>query len=111
MKIERQKVGSVDVLIPAGPLVDQDATDFVKKLLERVGSSNPRIAIAMQDVPYLDSEAMEGLLAAADELGAHASLLNLVNVTPTCRETLELTGVADRLRFFQEVQDVAKSYL
>ncbi len=111
MKIEQQKVGSVDVLTPSGPLVDHDASDFVKKLMERIGSSNPRIAIAMQDVPYMDSEAMEGLLTAADELGAHASLLNLVAVTSTCRETLELTGVADRLRFFQDVQDVAKSYL
>jgi len=111
MKIEQQKVGSVDVLTPSGPLVDQDGADFVKKLMARVASSNPRIAIAMQDVPYMDSEAMEGLLDAADELGAHASLLNLVSVTATCRETLELTGVADHLRFFQDVQDVAKSYL
>lgn len=111
MKIETKKVGSVDVLAPSGALVDQDATDFVNKLLNRVGSSNPRIAIAMQDVPYLDSEALEGLLTAADELGAHAGLLNLVSVTPTCREALELTGVADRLRFFQDVKDVAKSYL
>lgn len=111
MKIEHRKVGSVDVLTPNGALVDQDATDFVAKLLTRLQSANPRVAIAMQDVPYLDSEAIEGLVAAADDLRQRAGVLNLVNVPGTCREAMELTGVSDRFRFFQEVQDVAKSYL
>ena len=111
MKIEHRKVGSVDVLTPSGALVDEDATDFVAKLLKRLESSNARVAVAMQDVPYLDSEAIEGLLAAADDLVQRAGTLNLVNVTGTCREALEITGVASRFRFFQDVQDVAKSYL
>ena len=111
MKIEHRKVGSVDVLTPNGALVDQDATDFIAKLLKRLQSPNPRLAIAMQDVPYMDSEAIEGLAAAADDLRQRAGILNLVLVPGTCREAMELTGVADRFRFFEEVQDVAKSYL
>jgi len=111
MKIEFRKVGSVDVLTPSGALVDQDAADFVAKLLKRLESPNPRVAVAMQDVPYLDSEAIEGLVTAAEDLRGRAGILNLVNVTSTCREAMELTGVSDRFRFFQDEQDVAKSYL
>jgi len=111
MKVEQRKVGSVDVLTPFGALVDKDATDFVATLRRRLASGNPRVAVAMQEVPYLDSEAIEGLVTAADELASHAGVMNLVSVNGTCRETLELTGQADRFRFFQDVQDVAKCYL
>ena len=111
MKIEHRKVGSVDVLTPYGALVDQDAAEFVATLLRRLRTSNPRVAVAMQEVPYLDSEAIEGLVGAAEELAGHAGILNLVGVTGTCREALELTDTADRFRFFQDVQDVAKCYL
>lgn len=111
MKIEHRKVGSVDVLTPCGALVDQDAGAFVEALHKRLATPNPRVAVVMQEVPYLDSEAIEGLVGAADQLASHASVLNLVGVNGTCRETLELTGQADRFRFFQDVQDVAKCYL
>ena len=66
---------------PIDGLVDQDATDFVARLLKRLESSNARVAVAMEDVPCLDSEAIEGLLAAADDLVQRAGTLNLVNVT------------------------------
>jgi len=60
MKIEQQQVGTVDVFTPMGPLVDQDAETFSKALLTRVKSPTPRIVLAMQEVPYVDSAAWKG---------------------------------------------------
>jgi len=111
MKIEQQQVGTVDVFTPMGPLVDQDGENFSKALLTRVKSPNPRIVLAMQEVPYVDSKALEGLLAATDELNERASSLKLATVTPTCREIYELTGLSARFRFFKDVQDAVKSFL
>lgn len=111
MKIEQQQVGTVDVFTPMGPLVDQDGETFSKTLLTRVQSPNSRIVLAMQEVPYLDSNALEGLLAATDELHERASCLKLANVAPTCREIFELTGLSPRFRFFKDVQDAVKSFL
>ena len=111
MKIEQQQVGIVHVFTPMGPLVDQDGETFSKALLTRVKSPNSRIVLAMQEVPYLDSNALEGLLAATDELLDRASSLKLANVAPTCREIFELTGLSPRFRFFKDVQDAVKSFL
>ncbi len=111
MKVEQQKVGTVALFAPIGALVDEDAESFCKLLLEHLQAPNPRVVIAMQDVPYMDSVAIEGLLDAADDLSARATSLKLVNVTPTCREVLELTSVAGRFRFFEDVQDAVKSFL
>ena len=111
MKIEQQQVGTVDVITPLGPLVDQDAETFSKTLLARVKSPNPRVVLAMQEVSYVDSDALEGLLAAADELKDRASSLKLATVTPTCREIFELTGLSARFCFFKDVQDAVKCFL
>ncbi len=111
MKIEHQQVGSVDVLTPVGALVDQDGEGFSKALLHRVKAANPRVVVAMHEVPYVDSMALEGFLNATDELQGRASTLKLAAVTPTCREIFELTGSSARFRFFKDVQDAVKSFL
>ena len=111
MKIEQQKLGTVDVFTPVGPLVDQDGGKFAKLLLERADAPSPRIVVALQDVPYMDSQALEGFLAAADRLNARACSLKIAAAAPTCREIFELTGVARHLRFFRDVQDAVRSFL
>ena len=89
MKTEHQKVGTVDVLTPVGALVDEDAEQFSRVLLERLKSSNPRVVLSLAEVPYMDSAALEGLLKATDELADRAMSLKLANLPPTCREILE----------------------
>lgn len=111
MKVEQRKVGTVDVLTPTGALVDQDAERFTAQLVERLGSPNPRVVVAMQEVPYMDSAAIEGLLTASEALNDRASTLKLASVTQTCREILEITGLSQRFRFFKDVQDAVKSFL
>ena len=92
MKVEQQQVGTVDVLTPSGALVDEDAESFCRLLNQRVQSPNPRVVLALQDVAYMDSVALEGLLAAGEELSDRATVLKLANVTPAGREILELTA-------------------
>lgn len=111
MKIEQQRIGTVDILTPIGALVDEDAAKFSSLLRERLRSPNPRVVVAMQDVPYMDSAALEGFLEAAEVLADRASGLKLANLTQTCREILELTGLSGRFRFFNDAQDAVKSFL
>ena len=111
MKLEQQSVGTVDVLTPIGALVDEDAASFCRLLQERVKGLNPRVVVSLQEVPYMDSSALEGLLDAADELADRALNLKLANVSSTCREIFELTGLASHFRFFNDVQDAVKSFL
>ncbi len=111
MKIEQQRVGSVDVLTPVGALVEEDGEQFGKELLTRLRSSNPRVVLAMQEVAYLDSAALEMLLQASDILVGRAASLKLAGVTSTCREILELTGLSERFQFFNSMEDGVRSYL
>jgi anti-anti-sigma factor len=111
MKIETRKVGTVDVVTPVGALVEDDAEQFSVALKERLNSADLRVVVSLQDVPYMDSTAIEGLLAATEQMADHAAALKLTNVSPTCREILELTGLSNRFRFFQDTRDAVKSFL
>lgn len=111
MKIERQTIGTVEVLAPSAPLVEEDARTFCDLLRERTGVQSPRLVVSMNDVPYMDSIALEGLLDCADDLSRRALGLRLVGVTGTCREVLEITGIARHFRFFEDVQDAVRSFM
>jgi len=111
MKIERQRVGTVDVLRPTGALVEEDAQAFTQTLGERLRTGNPRLVVALQDVPYMDSQAIEGLLDATEALHAQGGSLRLAQVSPTCREILELTGVTENFFLFDDVPSAVKSFL
>ncbi len=111
MKIEQRQVGTVEVLTPVGALIDDDAEAFRKKLMQRIEPSDSRIVVSLQEVPYVDSTALEALMDAADELASRATVLKLTNLSPTCRETLELTGLSAKFRLFKDVEDAVRSFL
>ena len=111
MKLDRQEIGTVEILAPQGVLADDDAEQFSNVLRQRLSSPNPRVAVSLKDVAYMDSVALDGLVAAADTMIDRGSRLKLVAVSPTCREILELTGLAGRFQFFEEPNDAVRSFL
>ena len=103
MKVEQQRVGTVDVFTPSAAMVDQDGEVFIELLHKRLTSPNPRVVVAMHEVGFMDSAALEGLVAATEQLSQSAAALKLVAVTPTCREIFGLTGLSGRFRFRRPV--------
>jgi len=111
MNIEAKRVGTVDVLTPQGPLVDEDAESFVETLQGKLEAPNPRLVLDLHKVSYMDSRGIEGLVDAALDLQQRGGRLRLASVTATCREVFELTGQSRRVEFFDETQDAVRSFL
>jgi anti-anti-sigma factor len=111
MKFESHKMGTVDVRAPVGPLVDEDAQAFAEMLTVAVDSPHPRLVVSLDEVPYMDSVALEGLVTAAERMHEQNQQLKLASVTPTCREILELTGLACHFQIFEDVQDAVRSFM
>ena len=111
MKIERRRVGTVDVCAPLDALVDDGTVEFGHVLKSCLTGVNPRVVVDMAEVGYMDSAALEVLLDAADELAKRSADFKLAGVTPTCREIVELTGLSDRFQFFEDVDTAVRSYL
>ncbi len=111
MNIDTRRVGTVDVITPSGPLVDEDANTFVETLQTRLESPNPRLVLDMSEVPYMDSRGLEGLVETSYDLQQRGGRLRLASTTATCREILELTGQAQQFDFFDETKDAVRSFL
>lgn len=111
MKIDRQQVGTVQVFAPVGALVDEEAAEFTRVLLQDLDRPDPRVVLAMQEVPYMDSQALEGLVKAANDMQDRSLPLKVACLTGTCREILALTGVADHFQLFEDVPTAVRSFL
>ena len=111
MNIDAKRVGTVDVLTPQGPLVDEDAERFIEALKTKLQAPNPRFVLDLHEVPYVDSRGIEGLVEAALDLQQRGGRLRLAAVTATCREVFELTGQTQRVEFFDETTDAVRSFL
>ena len=111
MKIIRRTVGTVDVCTPQEALVDDNAAQFIETLKTYLNGPNARVVVAMNDVGYMDSTALEGLARIADELAERSQQLKLAEAAPTCREILSLTGLSSRFQFFDSVDAAVRSFL
>jgi stage II sporulation protein AA (anti-sigma F factor antagonist) len=111
MSIDIKRTGTVDVISPKGPLVDEDAEALIENLATALKAANPRFVIDMSEVPYMDSRGVEGLVDAATDLQQRGGRMRLVSVSATCREILEITGQARRVEFFEDTQHAVRSFL
>ncbi len=111
VSIEEKRVGTVDVLTPAGPIVDEDAEDLIATMNNKLNSPNARFVLSMEKVPYIDSRGIEGLVDSSENLMGRGGRLRVAGVTATCREALELTGQSEKVDFFDTVQDAVRSFL
>lgn len=111
MNIEVKRLGTVDVIAPHGPLVDEDAETLIAAVQKRLATPNPRFVLDLADVPYLDSRGIEGIVEAADDLRQRGGRLRLAAVSATCREILELTGQSRRVEYFDDAHTAVRSFL
>lgn len=111
MDIQEQRQGAVTVLRPMGPLSQGDAEEFKNRFQEVLGKSLGRMAIDAGAVTYVDSRGLEVLLEASEELNQIGLGLRLCAVNETVREVLELTELADRFEFYEDVNGAIRSFL
>ena len=111
MDIQEQRHGAVTVVKPQGPLVLGDADQFKGHIGEVMRRSLGRLVIDATAVPYVDSQGLEALVGATDELSASGRSLRLCGAGETLREVLDLTGVADRFEHYEDVTTAVRSFL
>lgn len=111
MEVIEQRHGAVTVVRPMGPLVQQDAVKFRQRLGEVMGRSLGRFVVDASMIAFVDSQGLEVLITASDELAGSGRSVRLCGATETLREVLDLTGNADRFEHFADVNSAVRSFL
>ncbi|MDX2132056.1 MAG: STAS domain-containing protein [Planctomycetota bacterium] len=111
MDIEEQRQGAVTVLRPVGPLVQGEVEQFRARAREVSTRSLGRLVMDASGIPYVDSLGLEALVGASDDLSAGGRALRVAGAGETLREVLDLTGLADRFEFYEDVHTAVRSFL
>ncbi len=111
MKVKQEKLGTVDVVTPVGPLTDEEGQEFVDLIESLLESANPHLVVNMEEVPYVDSYGLEVLLSTVRDLRGRSMPLKLAKLTTTSREILDLTELMGEFEIFDDVQDAVRSFL
>ncbi len=111
MELQESKYGAVTVLKPAGPLVGEDSEQFKLKLIELLASSMGRCVVDASDMPYVDSQGLEALVDANDEVASTGHSLKLCGLSDTVRQVLDLTELSSHFEHFADVNTAVRSFL
>lgn len=111
MKIERTRVGSVDVIAPLGAVSQSDADELAAAVDAALQSAAGRMVLDVSKVPYVDSKCLEMLLDLADRQRAAGQTVKLAGLTDTCREILDLTDLLGEFELFDSVDSAVRSFL
>ncbi|GAB4189996.1 MAG: hypothetical protein Kow00105_04350 [Phycisphaeraceae bacterium] len=110
MEIKEQTQGAVTVLEPQGALTQDDAEQFMDRLMQVVAESAGRLVVDLSQVPFVDSRGLEVLVEANEQLNASGRALKLCAVNETIREVLDLTGLAPRFDHFDDMNSALRSF-
>jgi anti-anti-sigma factor len=111
VEITESRQGAVTVVKPVGPLCSVDAPAFKSRMAEATSMSLGRLVIDAAGIAFVDSEGLEALLDASEQLGASGQTLKLCGLNETVREVLELTGLTDGIEHYDDVHAAVRSFL
>ena len=111
MKIEEQKQGAVTVLRPIGPLTAEACTDMRTHLTGVNQRTMGRFVIDAGAISFVDSDGLEVLLDATDQLISGGRVLKMCGANDTLREVLDLTGLSASFECYDDVNSAGRSFL
>jgi len=109
MKIDRFQHGSVLVLVPHGPITEDEVPSLWEALEDT--SNSPRVVFCMREAPYMDSKGLEFLLEVHERYAAEGRRLRLAELEDCCREILYLTDYPDTFEQYPTIDDAVRSLL
>lgn len=99
IRIETQ--GAVDVLTIDGTLNAEKTGELSKTLDQVTMAGAPMVVCDMAHTQLIDSDGLEWLLNACDQVAACGGAMKLSGLTPLVADILRLTGVAERFEIFE----------
>ena len=109
MQIEQQQLCGITVLKPTGDLTHETSAVFRQSVSSAIGKKPEALVIDVSKISYVDSDGLEALVDARQELVKILQVLRLCGAREQLREVLELTGLRDMFEHFEDVTSAARS--
>ena len=111
MKIEHIQHGTVLVLVPDGALIEEEAEDFARQVRTCYQSSNVKIVLQFNNVPFIDSSGLETLLVLYGEAMAFGVELKISAPTDITRDILKATRLNNVIEMHASTPEARRSFV
>jgi type IV pilus assembly protein PilB len=102
-ELSRSRVGVVTHLFPEGPQSDSARIDaFREAVAGCVASRELQVVVDLSGVPLLNSEALEALLDAQDQLTRVGGSLRIAHANAVIEDVLRLTGTTNQIALLRQ---------
>ena len=101
--------GPATVVRLKGPLVDEVLDELSQHATSAISAGVGRVVFDASEIPFADSQGIELLLDVADQLGTIGQPMRFASISETLREIFEITGVADRFDYYEDVPQAVRS--
>ena len=109
MNVREEKMGTVDVVTPLGPLTDEDGAEFVEVLQAHLESANPHVVLNMGEVSYVDSAGLGELVATYTTIRRQGGDVKLLNLTTKMKDLLQITKLLTVFETFEDEGEAVRS--
>ena len=110
MELRRTVENGVVVLSPNAALFDDAVDGFGSAVTQCVQAGEQKLLIDLGDVAFMDSRALEILMAAQDQLRSMGGDLKICRPSLTCRDILKVTRLARRFDVHADRATVLRSF-
>src|SRR4051812_18642825 len=105
MRIEEQSHGAVVILKPAGPLTGDACAELKTHIANVHQRTLGRFVIDATGVPFVDSDGLEVLLEATEQLIKSGRILKMCCANDTIRDSLDLTGIMSSFEHYDDLNN------
>lgn len=107
--VESTSRGPATVVRVKGPLVDEVLDELSQHATNAIRVGVGRVVFDAAEIPFADSLGLGLLLDVADQLDAIGQPMRFASVGGTLREIFEVTGIADRFDYYEDVPQAVRS--
>lgn len=104
MRIAHEQHGEVAVLVPRGPIIGAEADRLRRQITKSIEENSAPLVLDISNVPFLDSQGLEVLVDATEQLIRTGRALKLTGANELIQEVLELTEVSALFEQFNDVE-------
>jgi len=110
MTITHEKYGHVTVLSLKGEFTADDAENFRRVTGELAKQDVRDMVVDLEKTPFVDSAAMEAMLALRDGLQEQLGTLKLAGADENVRKILQMTRLDQQFETFNDMIEAVKSF-
>ena len=103
--------GAIRIFHTRKPLVEEALELFEEEITKAFNGGRPMAILNMENIPLIDSAALEALLDVAERFERIGGGFKLAQPSPICHDVLRMTGLDQKIEVYQQLPDAVGSFV